>query len=91
MSVEEARGSVENAIAATAEGGVGRILAWLTHRKSDPSKCYGSIDLTIDRLILEVQAEMPCYEMCRCGAHADEETCGECPTCAARERLKVVV
>ena len=44
---------------------------------------------SLDRLILEVRAEMPCSQMCRCGAHETEPWfCGNCPSCEARAKLE---
>ena len=75
MSVEEAREAVRVQI------GLGDQVAAINP---------GLFDRLLDDLIRAVKAEMPCYEQCRCGAHDAEETCGECPSCAARaEKVKV--
>ena len=83
MSVEEARDAIADQ-AMICEGGC-------------DDNCPNIYE-DLDRLVLEVQAEMPCYHEALCGDDCDhviEWTDGgfpapDCPSCTARQQLAKV-
>lgn len=91
MSVEEARDELEECIVQTARHGQEILAKWLANRRTDPTETYGNIDIKVDRLILEVQAEMPCE------FRPDGQTCNDvhrfpyddqpCRSCKAKAQL----